>query len=259
MSEPQSSTAATNTLTITNLEAPHFDKEIMLRLKAQAETFGEHTEISIDPSRHLLHPPELEKNWLISPPGSPPVGWSQIREDPPNTVHLADDLVKALIELGQPVYQLPRPDGTFADRSHLFESEVDDFSLDGHSSDGQSAPGTSGTTHSSGQDQGQRSQGQGGNGTEYERLPHQLRGLKIDTQAHSNDTPAGTSTCHSPASSLLPPQTPTVQVFSPAKEAEGDQPFITVQDWGIDREVPQPLRRRGTIPKTAFPTGPIHV
>lgn len=35
------------------------------------------------PRHTLLEVPALEKNWLISPPGSPPVGWTQIREDPP--------------------------------------------------------------------------------------------------------------------------------------------------------------------------------
>lgn len=33
---------------------------------------------------------------MISPPGSPPVGWEPIREDPPNRDTLADDLMKAL-------------------------------------------------------------------------------------------------------------------------------------------------------------------
>ncbi|KAI0689820.1 Calcipressin [Cytidiella melzeri] len=47
----------------------------------------------------LLRPPELEKNFLISPPGSPPVGWEQIREEPPNSTPLADDLITALKKL----------------------------------------------------------------------------------------------------------------------------------------------------------------
>lgn len=48
---------------------------------------------------NLLRPPQLEKNFLISPPGSPPVGWEQIREDPPNSTPLADDLIDALKKL----------------------------------------------------------------------------------------------------------------------------------------------------------------
>lgn len=43
--------------------------------------------------------PTTDKNFLISPPGSPPVGWEPIREDPPNRDTLADDLMKALADL----------------------------------------------------------------------------------------------------------------------------------------------------------------
>lgn len=48
-----------------------------------------------DPSLHL-EPPPLTKNFLISPPGSPPEGWEPILEDPPNSNTLAADLMKAL-------------------------------------------------------------------------------------------------------------------------------------------------------------------
>ncbi|KAI0792641.1 Calcipressin [Abortiporus biennis] len=47
----------------------------------------------------FLRPPDIEKNFLISPPGSPPVGWEQIREDPPNATPLAHDLIAALRKL----------------------------------------------------------------------------------------------------------------------------------------------------------------
>lgn len=47
----------------------------------------------------LLRPPVNEKNFLISPPGSPPVGWEPIHEDPPNSTPLADDLIAALRKL----------------------------------------------------------------------------------------------------------------------------------------------------------------
>ncbi|TFK45618.1 Calcipressin-domain-containing protein [Heliocybe sulcata] len=46
-----------------------------------------------------LKPPPLEKNFLISPPGSPPVGWEPLKEEPPNSAPLADDLVAALKKL----------------------------------------------------------------------------------------------------------------------------------------------------------------
>jgi len=48
---------------------------------------------------HYLCPPVQERNFLISPPGSPPVGWEQIQEDPPNATPLADDLIAALRKL----------------------------------------------------------------------------------------------------------------------------------------------------------------
>ncbi|KAF9356523.1 carbohydrate-binding module 1 protein [Mortierella sp. NVP85] len=290
MPEATTPTIPTNTIIITNLETPHFEKDVMLQLKAKAEQFGEvyyfapiksfyrvfvvyhsafdaqrakallhnttfegttirvyfgqHTEISNDPAARYLHPPELEKNWLISPPGSPPVGWTQIREDPPNSLHLADDLVQALLDMGQPVYQLPRPDGTFADRSHLFEAQVEDFSLG--EPEKPLSPGD------------EASKDKGEDDAKKERLHHHIQGLRIDTQRPL--TAAETSALQSvasPGSSLFPPQTPTVLAFSPSKESEGDQPFITVQDWGFDATAPMPLRRKGTIPKTAFPTGPI--
>ncbi|KAH9948125.1 Calcipressin [Amylocystis lapponica] len=47
-------------------------------------------------NNNFLRPPEIEKNFLISPPGSPPVGWEPIREEPPNATPLADDLIAAL-------------------------------------------------------------------------------------------------------------------------------------------------------------------
>ncbi|KAJ1953784.1 hypothetical protein IWQ62_005910 [Dispira parvispora] len=60
----------------------------------------------IDPSdpsvttKDYLRLPENERLWLISPPGSPPVGWEQEREEPPNTDQLPDELHQALLDLG---------------------------------------------------------------------------------------------------------------------------------------------------------------
>ncbi|KAI0255301.1 Calcipressin [Lactifluus subvellereus] len=46
-----------------------------------------------------LRPPPIEKNFLISPPGSPPIGWEQVVEEPPNAAPLAEDLITALRKL----------------------------------------------------------------------------------------------------------------------------------------------------------------
>jgi len=51
------------------------------------------------PAEALLRPPAIEKNFLISPPGSPPIGWEQVVEEPPNVTPLADDLIAALRKL----------------------------------------------------------------------------------------------------------------------------------------------------------------
>ncbi|EJD06250.1 Calcipressin [Fomitiporia mediterranea MF3/22] len=50
-------------------------------------------------SPYHLRPPTVERNFLISPPGSPPVGWEPIREEPPNNTPLAEDLIFALCRL----------------------------------------------------------------------------------------------------------------------------------------------------------------
>jgi len=60
---------------------------------------GDPTPINVSDIDRYLRPPAIEKNFLISPPGSPPVGWEQIKEDPPNVTPLADDLIAALRKL----------------------------------------------------------------------------------------------------------------------------------------------------------------
>ncbi|KAK1231237.1 hypothetical protein PQX77_005642 [Marasmius sp. AFHP31] len=54
---------------------------------------------TLESEDRYLQPPAVERNFLISPPGSPPVGWEPIQEDPPNSTPLADDLIAALKNL----------------------------------------------------------------------------------------------------------------------------------------------------------------
>ena len=58
----------------------------------------------------------LQRNWLISPPGSPQEGWIQIEEDPPNNVTLHEDIQTALDRLAMELEQ----------RSHDYENDDDD-------------------------------------------------------------------------------------------------------------------------------------
>ncbi|KAG9050793.1 carbohydrate-binding module 1 protein [Tulasnella sp. UAMH 9824] len=58
---------------------------------------GTHTELFSEADR--LPVPHAPHNFLISPPGSPPVGWEPAEEEPPNTDTLASDLVAALERL----------------------------------------------------------------------------------------------------------------------------------------------------------------
>lgn len=55
-----------------------------------------YTPLDLDPSSSHLAPPAAERNFLISPPGSPPEGWQPINEDAPNSKVLAEDLHRAL-------------------------------------------------------------------------------------------------------------------------------------------------------------------
>ncbi|KXS11906.1 Calcipressin-domain-containing protein [Gonapodya prolifera JEL478] len=60
--------------------------------------YGEHTSPE-SLEGDSLQVPENERNWLISPPGSPPIGWVQTREAGPNYRVLSDDFVQRFAEL----------------------------------------------------------------------------------------------------------------------------------------------------------------
>lgn len=73
---------------------------------------------AVDIPRPFLEPPAPEKEFLLSPPGSPPVGWEQQKEDRPNTQALSDDLIKALQKLSM---EQEAPEAEKAGISTLFQ------------------------------------------------------------------------------------------------------------------------------------------
>jgi len=66
--------------------------------RASARNVDSDDESAIFESPFHLRPPVTERNFLNSPPGSPPVGWEQTHEEPPE-VPLAEDLQRALEQL----------------------------------------------------------------------------------------------------------------------------------------------------------------
>lgn len=57
--------------------------------------------------KKLLEPPVLQRNWMISPPGSPTEGWVQVEEEAPNSVTLHEDIQAALDRLANQYDQKP--------------------------------------------------------------------------------------------------------------------------------------------------------
>ena len=78
--------------------------------------------------KHHLEPPVLEKNWMISPPGSPTEGWEQVVEDPPNSDTLHHDIQDALARLAAQLGQLESPASVSGDAD---EVQVEEKSSEG--------------------------------------------------------------------------------------------------------------------------------
>ncbi|KIO25575.1 hypothetical protein M407DRAFT_75498, partial [Tulasnella calospora MUT 4182] len=100
---------------------------------------GTHTELFTEADR--LPVPHLPHNFLISPPGSPPVGWEPAEEEPPNTDALATDLVAALERL-QLNRARPMKDGV----QLIMSPDDDEESQDVRMGDGSSPPLRQGLT-----------------------------------------------------------------------------------------------------------------
>ncbi|CAG8531187.1 8481_t:CDS:2 [Paraglomus occultum] len=96
------------------------DRNIFLG-KAMRVYFAQHTTIydDSDNSRHL-NVPQIDRHFLISPPCSPPLGWTSVPETGPNSTTLADDLSHAFARLS-PNSLIPRV---------IDDEELHNFSLD---------------------------------------------------------------------------------------------------------------------------------
>ncbi|KXL46595.1 hypothetical protein M433DRAFT_153585 [Acidomyces richmondensis BFW] len=61
--------------------------------------FGQETKISLSDEERYLQAPKSQKQFFISPPPSPPMGWEMRDEEPPNKEVHAEDLAAALAKL----------------------------------------------------------------------------------------------------------------------------------------------------------------
>ena len=83
---------------------------------------GSHNPANPDPNR--LVPPAHPRNFLVSPPGSPPEGWEPIIEDAPNGEALAQDLIKALDALQVEAASAYLPRWIGADEEHMTDGRA---------------------------------------------------------------------------------------------------------------------------------------
>ncbi|KAK3825803.1 MAG: Calcipressin-domain-containing protein [Benniella sp.] len=217
-----SPTVPTNTLTFTNLENHHFEQASFLaNLRAQTETFGQlcffspiksfhrvfvvyHSVFDAQRAKALLHNTRFQDTTLRVYFGQ----HTELNVDPekyylslPGQIQASTDKSGLLSPPGSP------PVG------HVDEEELetvdDDFALE--ASPVSSVPSISSPAPSSTPSVPTLS---------LEGAKHKLR---IDTFL-------------APSVGLAPrsPITPTRLAFSPSKESMGEQPFITIQDWGMD-------------------------
>ncbi|KAG0033326.1 hypothetical protein BGZ82_006141 [Podila clonocystis] len=235
-------TLPTNTLTITNLPTDLFEAAPIARLRAQVAAlgqvhffspiksfhrvfvvyesvidaqraksllhntafegttirvyYGQHTELTIDPAKYYLHLPQLSEQSSQDE--------SQTYVSPPGSPPLSHTEVDDDMEILM-----------------LDDEQVEEqVAVESLPSIQEPAPTPS-----------------------QVRLEQRIRGLRIDTDLSpmakspmsttrrfplSPISPSGSS------SNLLLPSTPTMLAFSPSKESVGEQPFITIQDWGME-------------------------
>ncbi|KAI8866256.1 hypothetical protein GQ42DRAFT_165614 [Ramicandelaber brevisporus] len=77
-----------------------------------------------------LQLPQSERQWLVSPPGSPPAGWVQEREGPPNDTPIAADLIAALRKLDDSGYRMAIEIPSEGSSDNDDDDDDDDFDVD---------------------------------------------------------------------------------------------------------------------------------
>ena len=95
------------------------DMRLVGRLNAPASAPPRPTNAAVDPhelTQRLLTVPPKPRNFLISPPPSPPEEWQQTKEDGPNSVPYVD--------LTPTPMSLPKPTSSSSDYALLSESDA---------------------------------------------------------------------------------------------------------------------------------------
>ncbi|KAF9556148.1 hypothetical protein EC968_008431 [Mortierella alpina] len=257
MASPTSATAPvpTNTITITNLHSCHFEEAPLQALRAQADSFGQvcffspiksfkrifvvyhttedaikaktlhsthfqgtilrvyfgqHTELSIDPEKYYLHLPENAKSC------SEQTGLVSPPGSPP-LGHVEDEA-------------MPTIDDDFSLEAAATASPTLALTVEAPTAAESSTPAA----------------------VPAQSLQHQIRKLRIDTHLRPSSISTLKSSPRSPVSpsSSLYPTTPTLLAFSPAIESQGEQPFITIQDWGMEEEEVEPVAQHTPVAHT---------
>ncbi|CAO3573457.1 unnamed protein product [Mortierella alpina] len=261
MASPTSATAPvpTNTITITNLHSCHFEEASLQALRAQADSFGQvcffspiksfkrifvvyhttedsikakslhgtrfqgttlrvyfgqHTELSIDPERYYLHLPENAKSC------SEQTGLVSPPGSPP-LGHVEDE-------------EMPTIDDDFSLEAATTASPTLALTVEAPVSESAPAAATVDAA------------------APAQNLQHQIRKLRIDTHLRPSSISTLKTSPRSPVSpsSSLYPTTPTLLAFSPAIESQGEQPFITIQDWGMEEEAVEPVVQHTPVAHT---------
>ncbi|KAF9933264.1 hypothetical protein FBU30_006032 [Linnemannia zychae] len=238
---PTTPTAPTNTLTITNLENCHFEQSTLDILRAQAEAFGPVCFFSPIKSFHRIfvvyhsidHAQQAKlalhnNNTCLADGTVLRVYFGQHTElnIDPKKYYLQMPSEESTTDVKDPegTDGMMSPPGSpplgHSDESEDEMAEIDDITLDGPIVIEADHPETPAADASSKENQ----------------LQQQIKKLRIDTLMRSSSTSSLLS--GHPRSPVSPghlyPSTPTRLAFSPSKESQDEQPFITIQDWGVE-------------------------